>query len=79
MDVQGLKLTLMQKLLSSDNASVLERMNVLYDSFVRNESSDWWDEISEEERAEIEEGMAQAERGELLSHEQVMANPKQWL
>ena len=28
---------------------------------------DWWDEISAEERAEIEEGLAQADRGEVVS------------
>jgi predicted transcriptional regulator len=37
---------------------------------------DWWDEISEDERTEIEEGLAQADRGEVLSHEEVMAKYK---
>ena len=37
--------------------------------------SDWWNEIGIEEKAEIEEGIAEIERGEFISHEEVMANP----
>ena len=40
---------------------------------------DWWDTISEEERAEIEQGLAEADRGETIPHEQVMAKYKKWL
>ena len=39
---------------------------------------DWWDDIDAEERAEIEEGLAQADRGEVLSHEEVMAKYQKW-
>jgi predicted transcriptional regulator len=40
---------------------------------------DWWDGISPEERAEIEEGIEQADRGEILPHAEVMAKYKKWL
>jgi hypothetical protein len=38
--------------------------------------SDWWDEISTEERAEIQEGIEQIEAGDFLTHQEVMANPR---
>lgn len=41
--------------------------------------TDWWDIISDEERAEIEEGLAEADRGDVISHEDVMAKYKKWL
>lgn len=41
--------------------------------------ADWWETISEEERAEIKEGLAEADRGELIPHEEVMAKYKKWL
>ena len=41
--------------------------------------ADWWDIISDEERAEIEQGLAEADRGEVISHEEVMAKYKKWL
>jgi len=45
----------------------------------KTQETDWWDEISDEERAEIEEGIAQADRGELIPHKQVMDKYKKWL
>lgn len=41
--------------------------------------SDWWEAISENERAEIEQGLAEAERGEVIPHEEVMSKYKKWL
>jgi predicted transcriptional regulator len=40
---------------------------------------DWWDTISDEERAEIEQGLAEADRGELIPHEEVMKKYEKWL
>jgi predicted transcriptional regulator len=39
---------------------------------------DWWDEISDEEKSDIEEGLAQADRREVVSHEEVMAKYKKY-
>jgi len=43
------------------------------------QSSDWWDTISDEERAEIEQGLTEADRGEVIPHEEVMGKYKKWL
>jgi predicted transcriptional regulator len=40
---------------------------------------DWWDMISQEEKEEIEQGLSEAERGEVTSHEEVMEKYKKWL
>ena len=40
---------------------------------------DWWDTISDEERAEIEEGVSEADRGEVIPHEEVMEKYSKWL
>ncbi|MCF8357089.1 MAG: hypothetical protein K9H48_21820 [Melioribacteraceae bacterium] len=40
---------------------------------------DWWNTISEEEREGIEQGLAEAERGEVSPHEEVMAKYKKWV
>ena len=39
---------------------------------IRQEESDWWDEISEAEKEEIEKGIAEADRGELIPYDEVM-------
>jgi predicted transcriptional regulator len=41
--------------------------------------ADWWNTISEEEREEIMQGIAEADRGELIPHDEVMAKYKKWL
>jgi len=40
---------------------------------------DWWDEIGEEERLEIKEGLVQANKGEVTPHSEVMAKYEKWL
>lgn len=39
--------------------------------------TDWFDELPPEDRAAIEEGLAQADRGEVIAHEQVFSDLKQ--
>ncbi len=41
--------------------------------------SDWWVTISDEERAEILQGLSEADKGDLLSHDEVMEKYKKWL
>lgn len=70
MDIQAEKLNLIKWLTEVEEPSVIEIKN--------NEQHDWWDEISDEEKADIEEGLAQADRGEVFSHEEVMARYEKW-
>ena len=64
MDIQAEKLQLIEWLAKLNNANVLKQFIAL-----KNEQEkDWWDELSEEEKKEIEEGIAQADRGEVISH-----------
>jgi predicted transcriptional regulator len=44
----------------------------------KKQQVDWWDEISSEEKAEIEDGLAQAAGGEVKPHEEIMAKYQQW-
>jgi predicted transcriptional regulator len=60
---------------TEENPFVLEALRTL----LTRSQQDWWDTISAEERAEIEAGIAEADRGEFISHEEVMKNPKRWL
>jgi predicted transcriptional regulator len=74
MDIQAEKLQLIEWLAKLKNTNVLKRFIAL-----KNEQEkDWWDELSEEEKKEIEVGIAQADRGEVISHKQVMNRYKKW-
>ena len=38
----------------------------------KEKSTDWWDERSQAEQESIEKGLAEADKGELISHEDVL-------
>jgi predicted transcriptional regulator len=41
-------------------------------------STDWWKEINEEEKNEIIGGLTQTDKGDVLSHEEVMSSYQKW-
>lgn len=58
-----------------------------YDSLVRakdallnngSEEADWWDDMSDEQRASLEEGMRQADAGETISYEDFKQQNRKW-
>jgi predicted transcriptional regulator len=69
MNLQAKKLELVQLILNTEKTSVLEKVEAV---FKKEKSTDWWDEISEAEKEEIEKSIAEADNGELIPHEQVM-------
>jgi len=75
MDIQAEKLQLIQWLAGLNDKRVLKEFIILK----KTKAVDWWDEISVEERSEIEEGLAQADKGEVTSHQEVMAKYEKWL
>ena len=56
-------------ILNTEKPTVLAKVEAV---FKKEKGADWWDEISDSERAAIEEGLAEADRGELIPHEEVM-------
>jgi len=69
MNLQAKKLELIQLILNTNKPAVLTKVEAV---FKNEKGTDWWDEISDGERAAIEEGLAEANRGELIPHEEVM-------
>lgn len=68
MDVQSLKIDLIRWLTELKDVKILEQLKNIKES----QNNDWWDEISEEERRAIEEGIDQADHGKLIPHDEVM-------
>lgn len=75
MDIQAEKLDLIKWLADIEEPAVLQKLIALKN----DQQTDWWDLIDDEEKAEIEEGLAEADRGNVISHEEVMAKYKKWL
>ncbi len=74
MDMQAEKLQLIEWLAKLNNTATLKRFLALKSE----QEKDWWDEISMNEKLEIETGIHQADKGELTPHKEVMDKFKKW-
>jgi len=73
MNLQAKKLEIVQLILNTKKPSILKKVE---DVLKKEKSADWWDEISEAEKQAINKGLAEADRGELIPHEEVMKKVK---
>jgi len=73
MNLQAKKLEIVQLIINTDKPALLK---VIEDILKGGQHADWWDEIGEDEKRAIEQGLAEADRGELIPHENVMREIK---
>jgi len=74
MNAVELKSDLHQLIDKINDVSILNAVKVL---LAKGEAAtDWWDEIGQEEKQAIEKGLAEADRGEVIPHEEVMKEVK---
>ena len=78
MDVKELRADLHNMIDKISDRNVLIAVKTLLSGKTETKT-DWWDTISEEERTEIEQSLAEADRGEVTPHEEVMEKYKKWL
>lgn len=74
MDLEARKYQFIQKLVKVEDESILEKLELV----LRENQNDWFDDLSELEKAEIQVGLDQAEKGEFTSHEDVMKRFSKW-
>lgn len=77
MDVIELRADLHNMIDKITDSNVLNAVKTLLLSKSLSQT-DWWDTISEDERSEIQQGLSDAENGEVIPHEEVMAKYKKW-
>ena len=75
MDIQAEKIRLIEWLAGLNDPQTLNE----FINLKKRKELDWWDEISLEERSEINEGLKQADNGEVLTHEEVLSKYRRWL
>jgi predicted transcriptional regulator len=69
------KLELIQWVAEASEEYLIDRMLELKNEANKN----WWDEISEEEKAAIEAGLEDEEAGNFISHEEARKTWEKWL
>ena len=75
MDLAARKYHFIQELANVDE-SLLDKLEGLLKSYKKQ--ADWADELSDEEIAEIEASIAEADKGNLIEHEEVMKIFDKW-
>jgi len=78
MDVTELRADLHNLIDKISDKNILKALRTLL-SEKAEAKADWWDTISQEEQEEIEQGLSEAERGQVTPHEEVMKKYKKWL
>ncbi|MEO6176484.1 MAG: hypothetical protein ABIP27_15135 [Flavobacterium circumlabens] len=68
MDIQLEKLELIKKLAETEDPSIIKSIRKIF----TNKKKDWWDELTQEQKEEIELGIKQAEKGEVVSYESIL-------
>ena len=74
-NIETQKLELIQWLAAIENSSLLDRISAIKEQSI----TDWWNEISESEKASIATGIEQADRGQLRPHSEARAIYDEWL
>lgn len=74
MSLEARKYQFIQELVKVEDERILEKLELV----LKANRSDWFDELSESEQAEIQIGLDQAEKGEFIPHEDVMKRFSKW-
>ena len=69
------KIELIQWLSTLEDNSIIEKLL----KFRKEETKDWWDSISEEEKKSIEKGISDADNNKLIPHSSVRKTYEKWL
>lgn len=69
MDIQSEKIQLAKMLLETENPNIIESIKRI---FKKNKTVDFWDELSPEQKNEIERASIEIENGELTDYDSFM-------
>ncbi len=70
MDIKKSKIELVKIILNIENDNFIKKVM----DFINNEKSDFWNELSESEQAEIKKGIEQLNKGKRTSYKEVLKN-----
>lgn len=68
MDIQLEKLELIKMLAETEDPAIVKSIQKIF----KKEKKDWWDELTQQQKEEIELGIKQIERGEVVSYESIL-------
>ncbi len=69
MDIQAEKISLAQLLLQTEDVTIIKKVKAIFNS----QKKDFWDELTDSQKFEIEESDREIDRGEFFLYEDVMS------
>jgi len=72
-DIQAEKLKLIELLLNTNNPSIIERIRSILQT---QEANDIWEEITDEQKDEIENALKEVKEGKLMPFKQLLEKHK---
>ena len=75
MNLNAEKLKIIDWIRNLSDETIIEKNKLLRE---QEKNNDWWEEISEAEKASIERGLADSKAGRVVAHEEVRKNYEQW-
>lgn len=73
MDIQAEKLKLIELLLHTNNPSIIKRVKNIFQT---EESQDIWEELTDEQKSEIEESLKEVKEGKTIPFKTFLAKHK---
>lgn len=74
MNLQTEKLEIVRMLLNTNDRELIREVKILF----KSREADWWDEMDGQQKEVISEGLAQADRGQTVSHEEAVKIFGKW-
>jgi len=74
-EIQTKKLELIQWVAGIQDESLIDELQ----KFMQGDNRDWWDDLSDDQKASIEAGQEDIEAGRVMPHEEVKKVYEKWL
>lgn len=74
MDVEAIKLNIVQAVVNSTDAGLLAELQ----QFLKSREMDWFDQLSSSQQQDVSEGIAEADRGEIIPHADIVKRFGKW-
>ena len=75
MNIEAQKVRLIERIVQVDDPSVIDQINAI----LEQGEHDFYDELTDEQRTSVRQGLAQVISGEIISHAEVKKLYQRWL
>jgi len=74
MDLQAEKLNLLQAIMNTNDEGLILDVK----AYISNRKADWFDELGAAEQKDVLDGLAEADRGETVPHDEAVKQFSKW-